>query len=505
MPKKYHITPKPTLPRFTPIGKYGTIDWMEDCLGCKNCVKQNSCVYENYDKQTSFAQKMKSVEYLYICKNCLRCVQECTKGLLQRVVNPEYSWLGDSYWTPDTILSTWYQAETGKIPVSGAGYRGPFVGEGFDKIWTDMSEIVRPTRDGIHGREYISTAVELGRKLAALKFDANNKLVSDAPPYVSIPIPLIFNLLPFGDLSPTVFLSMAQAAEKAGTFMIIKTEDYFDELKPYLKNLIPLLTVESLDEYQEIIESVKIAEFIYTDNIMEHIQRAKEINPDLIASIRLPMDKDANYIVDELAHSGAEIIHLYADDYGNEFDGSEPRFSRVASVPDRRTSGQVEDSVHGRPPLPYAELKHKPLDGSDPRFTKDVIRSVHLQLIEASIRDEVTIIASGGIALAEHLAKIIVCGADLVAIDLPLLIALECRFCKNCLNDLPCPVEIHNVTPEYGVPRMTNLIGAWHSQLIEVLGAMGLREVRRLRGEVGRAMFYEDLERESFGNIRVEE
>jgi hypothetical protein len=27
---------------------------------------------------------------------------------------------------------------------------------------------------------------------------------------------------------------------------------------------------------------------------------------------------------------------------------------------------------------------------------------------------------------------------------------------------------------------------------------MGIREVRRLRGEYGRAMFYEDLERETF-------
>jgi glutamate synthase domain-containing protein 2 len=201
---------------------------------------------------------------------------------------------------------------------------------------------------------------------------------------------------------------------------------------------------------------------------MEYIQRAKQINPEVIVSVRLPMNKDSDYIVDELARSGAEIIHLYADDYGNELDGLNP------------------------PPAP-------PKRGAYPRFIKDVIRGVHLRLIETSIRDEVTIIASGGIALAEHLAKIIICGADLAAIDLPLLIALECRFCKNCLNDLPCPVEIHNVTPEYAVPRMTNLIGAWHSQLIEVLGAMGLREVRRLRGEVGRAMFYEDLERETFG------
>jgi hypothetical protein len=33
------------------------------------------------------------------------------------------------------------------------------------------------------------------------------------------------------------------------------------------------------------------------------------------------------------------------------------------------------------------------------------------------------------------------------------------------------------------------------------MGAMGMREIRRLRGEVGRAMFFEDLERDSFGPI----
>jgi len=34
-----------------------------------------------------------------------------------------------------------------------------------------------------------------------------------------------------------------------------------------------------------------------------------------------------------------------------------------------------------------------------------------------------------------------------------------------------------------------------------VLGAMGLRELRRLRGEMGRAMFQADLEREAFAGI----
>ena len=86
-------------------------------------------------------------------------------------------------------------------------------------------------------------------------------------------------------------------------------------------------------------------------------------------------------------------------------------------------------------------------------------------------------------------------------VDMPLLVALECRLCGDCRDRETCPVDMANVPLNWATQRIVNLIGSWHSQLIEVLGAMGLREVRRLRGEVGRAMFFEDLERECFGPI----
>ncbi len=60
---------------------------------------------------------------------------------------------------------------------------------------------------------------------------------------------------------------------------------------------------------------------------------------------------------------------------------------------------------------------------------------------------------------------------------------------------------MEEIDAEYAVQRIVNLIGAWHQQLIEVLGAMGIREVRRLRGETGRCMFFEDLERDTFGRL----
>ena len=89
----------------------------------------------------------------------------------------------------------------------------------------------------------------------------------------------------------------------------------------------------------------------------------------------------------------------------------------------------------------------------------------------------------------------------MVGVDIPLLIALECRVCRNCRDGGDCPVDIAHIDPEYGSDRMVNLIGAWHNQLLEMMGAMGIREARRLRGEQGRVMFKENLESETFAQL----
>jgi glutamate synthase domain-containing protein 2 len=130
-----------------------------------------------------------------------------------------------------------------------------------------------------------------------------------------------------------------------------------------------------------------------------------------------------------------------------------------------------------------------------------VIREVHGALVKDGTRDQITIIASGGIAQAEHMAKAIICGADLVAIDIPLMVALECRLCGECDRGERCQIALEEIDPHFAVERIINLMGAWHSQLLELMGAMGIREVRRLRGEVGRCMFFEDLEREIFAPL----
>src|SRR5439155_24468069 len=108
--------------------------------------------------------------------------------------------LGDSFFTSDYVELLCYEAQTGSVPVRGAGYRGPFGGEGWNGMWTDMSEIVRPTRDGIHGREFISTTVDIGEKPAYLRFSEDGEVLVDESKCFSLPIPMLFDVPPAGVL-----------------------------------------------------------------------------------------------------------------------------------------------------------------------------------------------------------------------------------------------------------------------------------------------------------------
>ncbi len=459
MPAKYHIHSHPVPPRQRPVGKLGIVDWREDCSSCHNCVKR-ACVYGFYrDEADSLHDEPGYLDYVYQCKGCLICVQNCTKGILTRVVNPEYERLGDEYYSPDIVMSNWYQAETGSIPVSGSGYGGPFSGPGFDSMWTDMSEIVRPTRDGIHGREYISTSIDIGRKLRHLTFD-KGQMTSSAPPLMEIPIPVMFDMVPLRFRRGSVVNCIAKAAQKLGTLFVQDVRDPSADLalgdSAAIAGAVPYYNAEDIGRVRTHAPMVMVP---YCDTVHELQARIKGESESRLVAVRLEATPEAAAQVCQLTRDGAEVVCLVFDSHGRE----------------------------------------QSLD--QPRHMRDVLRDVHRALVKEGIRDEVTVVAAGGIAQAEHVAKAIICGADFVAIDLPLMIALECRLCGECERDEECPAHLEDVEEAFGVQRIVNMMGAWQNQLLEMLGAMGIREVRRLRGETGRAMFFEDLEAAHFGRL----
>ena len=461
MPEKYHLDTKPTPNLHLAPSPTSLLDWEEGCLKCAVCVK-TQCVYGVYssrriDDETLF-ENLDS-----LCKSCLSCVQNCPRRLITKTVSPEFLRLGDEYWTPDILRRIYYQAESGKIPVSGAGYGGPFSGPGFDSMWTDMSEIVRPTRDGIHGREYINTSVDLGRKPDFIEFPRAGGEIQIERNYVESPMPFILGIPGDKRISENICRGLALAAVGMKAFLLLPAQ-CLTWLSPDMDDyVIPSLTEETLRPDVSFYRRFKIVEITWWDGLLKWLEVFKTINRQTVVSIRLPFSKELPGIIEPLVKAGADIIHLTATNQGR----------------------RPED------------------DRADPKapLLRDLIREVHLQLVDLACRDRITLLVSGGLAMAEHAAKAIVCGADAVCLDLALWAAMECRVCRDCLDKKDCPVSLESVYDKWAKQRIINLVGAWRNQLLEVLGAMGLREIRRLRGEVGRAMFFEQLEKESFAPI----
>ncbi|MHB8110141.1 MAG: glutamate synthase-related protein [Syntrophorhabdaceae bacterium] len=461
MPKKYHIDTIPTPLNLEFVYKF-RIQRGENCINCGKCTKV--CIYEVHKRGRDGDPRKMAEPATVSCRNCFRCIQECPRGALEKSLDSDFLNIGGSYWKPDIFLTLWKQAEDGKVPVTGAGYRGPFTGPGFDGMWTDMSEIVRPTRDGIHGREYISTSVELGRKLNHLVFGENGDLKSNIHDTIDIPIPIVFDFAHV-KVSPAVKTGIVAAAAQLNTFTMLTVQDITPDIKKWMPSIIPVISLKDIDVNRELIKAVKMVAINYETGMIEKllatIQKIKAIH-NVLTIIRVPAIAGVENTVAGLARAGAEIIHIEADYRGTELG---------------ETSGK------------------------EARLSRDIIRAIHLKLVDEKIRDEVTLIFSGGIAMAEHVPKAMICGTDLTAIELPLLIALGTRIYEEPQKILVFPEELDKISTATIMQRIINLMGAWHSQILEVMGAMGIREARRLRGETGRAIFYEEIDNDTFGKL----
>jgi glutamate synthase domain-containing protein 2 len=356
---------------------------------------------------------------------------------------------GDDHWKAEIVTQTWYQAETGRIPISGAGYGGPFAGPGFDGIWLDMSEIVRPTRDGIHGRETISTMVTLGRRLEALSFDDEGRLASTIPPLVELALPVLFNPLPLPLPGRAALRGTVAAAERVGTLALVTPDAWGEDLRPYGESLalhLPAGTevaeaASACPDWSPPYVELEVLTRSGAGRALKLWQEARDRWKDAVVGLVLELRDDAGPLVAELVGMGVEVVHLKADDVAMAGD--------VALV--------------------------------------DALRTVHAYLVNEGLRDAVGLVVSGGIAAAEHVAKAQVCGADAVGIDWILPVAWGCSLWAD---RGPCPAERGEIEANWAAQRVTNLMAAWRDQLLEVMGAMGMREARRMRGERGRAIFH---------------
>ncbi len=462
------------------MGKYAVVisDACNDCLKCVAVCPEG--VF-----RARGGKLVPPFDHLCLGVQCSRksdrCVRNCPVHAISVGLNPSAEALGDKRWTADLLMSTWYMSETGKLPKHDLEYRVGASGGGFDKLRFLFPK--RPPRSDLDP-DQIDTSISLNRR-------------ADRRVKIDIPLPLYGGGMSFGSISQITMLSRVRAFAAWGSLTCTGEGGYPESLYPFDDHVITQVATGLFGVKEETVQRVKVVEFKYAqgakpglgghllgdkvtpavariretvagsslfspfpfhsvysvEDHRKHIDWIKTINPMALVSVKVSTPTDVDMVAVGSYHAGAHIIHL---------DGS---YGGTGAAPDVAKKNIAM-------PIEYA------------------IPKVHAFLLEEGIRNEVTLIASGGIRTAYDVAKAIALGADGVVTGTSELVALECVRCHNCERGRGCARGIATTDQElvglmdleWGTQRIINMLHCWRDQLREILYRFGLDSIRRLVG-----------------------
>ena len=469
----------------------------DQCMKCMRCV--DNCSYGVYrvedDKILIDSRK---------CTACHRCISMCPRDAINLQERP-VDYRSHPLWTTEAREDVINQARTGKIILAGMGNAVdyPII---FDRLLLDACQVTNPSIDPL--REPMELRTYIGKKPSKLEFTKNNgdiDLKTKLTPNLKLETPIMVGHMSYGAISLPAQLSIAKAVAKTGTFMGTGEGGMHEAIYPYQDHSIVQIAsgrfgvdIDYLERGAAI--EIKVGQGA-KPGIGGHLPGEK-VCADVSCTRMIPLGSDAIspaphhdiYSIEDLA----QLVRSLKEATNWE----KPVFVKIAAVHNVAAiaAGIAKSSADA-----VVIDGFKGGTGAAPKVFRDnvgipieaAVAAVDQKLNDQGIRNEVSVIASGGIRNSGDLAKSIALGADAVYIGTASLIALGCRVCGNCYRGL-CPWGIATQKPELvsridsdvGAENIANLIHAWTLELSELMGAAGLNSIESLRGNRERLRGY---------------
>ncbi len=319
----------------------------------------------------------------------------------------------------------------------------------------------------------------------------------DGRPVIELPLPWYGAGMSYGSVGLPVMLARTKAARALDTFTSTGEGGYPEALAPYADHIITQVATGLFGVREETIQRTRLIEIKYAqgakpglgghllggkntatvaetreavkgtslfspfpfhsvysvEDHKKHVDWLKQINPEALISVKVSTPIDVDMVAVGSYYAGAHIIHLDGA-YGGTGAAPEIAKKNIAM------------------PIEYA------------------IPRVHDFLVKEGIRDQVALMASGGLRTAYDVAKAIALGADGCILGTAELVAIGCIRLGSCEKGLGCPFGITTTDPELsklvnaeeGWQRIVNLYESWLWQLAGILERLGFENVAQLRG-----------------------
>jgi len=419
------------------------------------------------------------------CGGCHYCEKQCLENAITIVEKPFVS--SHRYWREDQE-NLWRQVDPNKpghVLLISNGSDSELISY-FDHLMFDACQVTNPPVDPL--REPIELKTYLGRR----DFTGKSLL-----PLLEVNLPILFSAMSFGSINLRVQIAEARAAKKIGTYWNTGEGGLHKDLDIYASNTIVQVASGRFGVNPRFFRNCSAVEIkigqgakpgigghLPGEKVTEEISKTRMIPEG--ADALSPAPHHDIYSIEDLRQL------IYAIKEATHYD--KPVSVKVSAV---HNIAPIVAGIARAGADIIAIDGYRGGTGAAPRRIRQsmgipielAISAADKRLREERIRDQVTLIAAGGIRNSADVLKAICLGADAVYIGTSVLVALGCGLCQRCYAG-KCAYGIATNRPDLAgrididiaTEALTNLMLAWSDEIKELMGGMGINTIGSLIG-----------------------